>query len=149
MTTFEDFSNKVIYEIFDFLNFYDAFETFYGLNIRFQNLFLYSNFPISINILSVSKSTFQRFLTHIIIPQTYRITSLRLSNPFATDMYLLLIVPIITKFIRLEALTLNSIEASHIKQVLDHLSSIPVLSSLTIASRGYRHSEIPILRYSR
>jgi hypothetical protein len=135
-TTFEDLSNELMYEIFDFLDFHHAYQGFYNLNKRFQNLFVYSNVPIKTNISSISKSSFHRYLTHIIIPHTYRIKLIRLSNPFAANMVSLLF-PIITNFTRLETLIINNIEADSIEQVVNHLSSLPVLSSLTITSSDY------------
>jgi hypothetical protein len=122
-----------MYEIFEFFDFHHAFEVFHGLNTRFQNLFVNSNLPIKINISSVSKSAFQRSLRHIIIPHADRIQSFRLSNPFAADMSLLLL-PVMPDLIRLETLIINNIESAYIRQVLKHLSSLPVLFSLIIKS---------------
>jgi hypothetical protein len=130
---FEELSNELVYEIFEYLDFHHAFETFYDLNQRFQNLFVHSNLPIKINISSISKSTFHRYLTHIVIPHTDRIKSLRLSNPFTTDM-ILLFFPTMKNLTRLETLIINNIEDDYIKQTVDHLSSLPVLSSLSITS---------------
>jgi hypothetical protein len=135
ITNFEDLSNELIYETFEFLDFHHAFYGFYNLNQRFQNLFI-SNLPIKINISSISKCSFHRYLTHIIIPYAYRIQSLRLSNPFAADMCLSLF-PIMTNFTRLETVIINNIQSDYIEEVVNHLSSLSVLSSLTIISIGY------------
>jgi hypothetical protein len=134
-TTFEHLSNELIYEIFEFLYFHHAFQGFYDLNKRFQNLFVYSNLPIKINISSISKSTFHRYLADIIIPYTSRIQSLRLSSPFAVDMGLLL-SPLMTNLIRLETLIINDIKSVHLVKIVNQLFSLPVLSSLSIKSSG-------------
>ena len=112
ITLLEHLSNELIYEIFEFLHFHHAFDAFFDLNERFQNLFVNSNFSIKINISSLSKSTFHRYLTHIIILHTNRIKSLRLSNPFAPDISLLLF-PIMTNLTRLETLIINNIESDY------------------------------------
>ncbi|CAF2878103.1 unnamed protein product [Rotaria sp. Silwood2] len=81
----------------------------------------------------MSKSRFQRYLIYFIIPHTYRIKSFRLSNPFAADMSLLLF-PIMASLPRLESLTINNIESDYIEGVINHLSSLRILSSLIIIS---------------
>jgi hypothetical protein len=134
-TTFEQLSNELIYELFEFLYFHHAFQGFYDLNKRFQNLFVHSNLPIKINISSISKPTFHRYLEDIIIPYTSRIQSLRLSSPFAVDMGLLL-SPLMTKLIRLETLIINDIKAVHLVKLVNQLFFLPVLSSLFIKSIG-------------
>jgi hypothetical protein len=135
VTTFEDLSNEVIYEIFEFLDFHHAFQGFYDLNKRFQNLFVHSNLPIKINISSIPKSIFHRYLTDIIIPHPSRIQSLRLSSPFAVDIGLLL-SPLITNLTRLKTLIINDIKSVHIVKLVNQLFSLPVLSSLFIKSIG-------------
>ncbi len=156
-TRFEDISNELIYEIFEFLDFHHAFESFYDLNIRFQNLFVYSNFPIKINISSTSKSTLQRYLKHIVIPYTYRITSLRLVNPFVADMILLL-SPIMLNLTQLQALSLNNIESDYVEAVVDRLTFLPFLSSLVIISTDSIRNQndiyqkifrLPVLKYCK
>ncbi|CAF3192332.1 unnamed protein product, partial [Rotaria sp. Silwood2] len=84
----------------------------------------------------MSKSRFQCYLTYFIMSQTYRIKSFRLSNPFATDMTLLLF-PITTNLTRLESLTINNIESDYFEGVINHLFSLPSLSSLVITSIDY------------
>ncbi|CAF4272180.1 unnamed protein product, partial [Adineta steineri] len=72
---FEDLSNDIIYEIFEYFDFDYIYETFSNLNQRFVNLIINSNLPIKINISSISKPIFQRYYTDIIIPYRHRIKS--------------------------------------------------------------------------
>ncbi|CAF0781370.1 unnamed protein product [Adineta steineri] len=132
ITTFEDLPNELIYEIFDYLIDYHAFQAFCYLNNRFQNLFLHSNFPIKINIGKISKSKFEYYLTHIIKPCTKRIKLFRLSNPCIDPC--LLLFPLMKRLTQLTTLILNKIEVNHIEPIVNRLSFLPVLSSLTIIS---------------
>ncbi|CAF1483173.1 unnamed protein product, partial [Adineta steineri] len=132
ITTFEDLPNELLYEIFDYLIDYHAFQAFCYLNNRFQNLFLHSNFPIKINIREISKSEFEYYLTHIIKPCPKRIKLFRVSNPCIDPC--LLLFPLMKHLTQLTTLVLNKIEANYIEPIVDHLSSLPVLSSLTIIS---------------
>ncbi|CAF5048665.1 unnamed protein product, partial [Rotaria sp. Silwood1] len=154
ITILENLSNELIYEIFGFLNNHHAFQAFYDLNQRFQDLFLKSNLPIKINISSISKSKLQHYLTHIIKPYACRIELFRLSNPFI-DLNLLLL-PIMKNLTQLTTLILNNIESNYIEQIINHLSSLPVLSSLIIISINtiknhkniyYKVFRLPILKY--
>ncbi|CAF4720227.1 unnamed protein product [Rotaria sp. Silwood1] len=132
ITTLENLSNELIYEIFEFLNNHHAFQAFYDLNQRFQNLFLNSNLLIKINISSIPKSKLQHYLTHIIKPYAYRIELFRLSNPFIDPCLLLLLI--MKNLTQVTTLILNNIESIYIEQIVNNLSSLPVLSSLTIIS---------------
>ncbi|CAF1586584.1 unnamed protein product, partial [Adineta steineri] len=132
ITTFEDLSNELLYEIFDYLIDYHAFQAFCYLNNRFQNLFLHSNFPIKINIREISKSEFEYYLKHIIKPCTKRIKLFRVSNPCIDPC--LLLFPLMKHLTQLTTLILNKIEANYIEPIVNHLSSLPVLSSLTMIS---------------
>ena len=145
ITVFEDLSNEVIYEIFEFLDHPHAFQAFYQLNQRFQNLFLYSNLPIRINISSISKLNFHRYLEDIIKSHPHRIQSLQLINPFSADMSLLLL-PIMENFTRLETLIINGVESIHITEIVNHLSSLPTLTSLTIISNDNVKNQNEIYR---
>ncbi|CAF1373721.1 unnamed protein product [Rotaria sordida] len=128
---FEDLSKEIIYEIFEFLDFFHLYEIFSNLNIRFQNFFIYSNFPIKIKLLSASKSTFQRYYTQIIIPNQHRIKSLYLSNPFIID-GIFSSTRIELKLIKLETLILNKISSIYFENLLKYLFILPYLSSLII-----------------
>ncbi|UJR20059.1 hypothetical protein I4U23_023193 [Adineta vaga] len=132
ITTLEDLSNELIYDIFDYLLDHHAFQAFYNLNIRFQNLFLNSTFPIKINISFISKPNLQHYFTHIIKPCTNRIEYFQLSNSCIDPCSLLF--SIMKNLTQLSTLILNHIEANYIESMLNHLLSLPSLSSLTIVS---------------
>ena len=119
ITTLEDLSNELLYEIFEYLNDHHAFQAFYELNNRFENLFLNSNLPIKINISSISKSKLHLYSTHIIKPYAYRIELFRLSNPCIDPCLLLL--PIMKNLTQLKRLILNNIESNYIEQIVNHL----------------------------
>ena len=84
LTHFENLSNEIIYEIFDFLDMYHVCKAFFSLNIRFQNL-LNSTLPVKINTSFLSKSDFERYYTQFIIPNINRITYLHLWNRFVIN----------------------------------------------------------------
>ncbi|CAF1427167.1 unnamed protein product [Adineta steineri] len=157
LTHLEDISNELMYEIFEFLDGYDMYEAFSNLNTRFNNLLIYSTLPIKINMSSMSKSTFQRYYTDIIMPNRYRIGSLRLSDPFTLD---LIFKPprIILKFLRLETLILNNIKSKYLGNIFKYLSLLPRLFSLVIAPADnvpnkttfYRSIfSLPVLKYCK
>jgi len=131
ITVFENLSNELIYEIFEFLDLHHAFQTFYNLNKRFQNLFIHLNLPIKINISSISKSTFQHYLEYVITPHAKQIISLRLSNPFSGNMF-----SSFTELTNLKTLVIHNIKSTYVEDVIYNLSFLRVLS-LTITSVGY------------
>ncbi|CAF1189608.1 unnamed protein product [Adineta steineri] len=152
---FEDLSNEIIYEIFEYFDFHYIYETFSNLNQRFANLIINSNHPININISSISKPTFQRYYKDIIIPYRQRIKSLRITNILAVNI-ILLSQDNISKLTRLETLIFTNISSSYLRN-LQYLISLPKLSSLTIVYDGYTkidQSEVyhqvfqlPVLKY--
>ncbi|CAF4814128.1 unnamed protein product, partial [Rotaria sp. Silwood2] len=87
---------------------------------------------IKSNISYIRKSKLQHYLTHIIKPYAYRIELFRLSNPCIDPCLLLL--PIMKNLTQLTTLILNYNESNYIEQIVNHLSSLPVLSSLIIIS---------------
>ncbi|CAF0897214.1 unnamed protein product [Adineta steineri] len=132
---FEDLSNEIIYEIFEYFDFHYIYENFSNLNQRFVNLIINSNYPIKINISSISKPNFQRYYKDIIIPYRQRIKSLRITNIFATDI-ILSSQDNISKLTRLETLILTNISSSYLR-ILQYLINLPKLSSLIIIYHGY------------
>ncbi|CAF3969201.1 unnamed protein product [Adineta steineri] len=131
---FEDLSNEIIYELFEYFDFDYIYETFSNLNQRFVNLIINSNLPININISSVSKPNFERYYTNRIIPYRHRIKSLRITNLIAVDI-ILSPQDNLSKLTRLETLILTNISSSYLRN-LQYLINLPKLSSLTIICKG-------------
>jgi hypothetical protein len=127
------------------------------LNIRFQNLLVDSTLPIKINSSSLSKSTFQRYYRHIIMPNKHRIQSLHLFNPFIVDL-IFSPVRITSNFIRLKTLIFNNIKSKYLINILNHLVSLTSLSSLIIMPVDHVHNpynfyrqifRLPSLKYCK
>jgi hypothetical protein len=133
---FESLANETIYEIFDYLNPYDIYQGFFYLNNRFRNLLINSNFPIQINISTMSKSNFELYHKNMIKPNKHRINILHLSNPFTVD---IIFSPprIICEFIQLETLILDNIDARYLHNILKHLTVLPKLQSLVLTPTDY------------
>ncbi|CAF3960234.1 unnamed protein product, partial [Rotaria sp. Silwood1] len=127
---FENLSNEVIYEIFDYLGIYHVYHGFFNLNQRFNNFFINSNLRIQIDISSMSKSNFEQYYKDIILPNKHRMNYLCLSNAFTVD---IIFSPprLISKFLQLEALVLDNIDTRYLNNILHHLIILPQLHSLT------------------
>jgi hypothetical protein len=151
ITHIEDLSNDVMYEIFEYLDCFHVYQAFFDLNIRFQKLLTHSNLPIKINILSMSKSNFQRYYTHIILPYQHRISSLCITNLLSFDLDIST-HRILSIFNRLETLILENIHSNYLKTVLQDIASLPNLSSLIIITIDYianaNHIFLQIFRLS-
>jgi hypothetical protein len=93
----------------------------------------------------MSKSTFKRYNTDIIVTNIHRINSLRLSDVFVYDLISLSIWKL-SEFWRLETLILHNIESEHLEIVLKQLTSLSLLSSLTITSVDNVRNRNPIYR---
>ncbi len=131
ITHFEDLSNEIIYEVFEFLDFYCVYESFFNLNIRFENLLTHSNFLINIDLSLKSKRDFQFYYKNILIPYQHRIKSVHLSNPLIIErIFSTLGTPL--AFTRLEKLTLHNIISILLEQILTHFISASCLFSLDI-----------------
>jgi hypothetical protein len=136
ITHFEDLSNELVYEIFDFLDVYHIYNAFFQLNQRFKNLLIHSDFSMKINISLMSKSKFVEYYSYLIKTNQHRIISLRLSDLFLVNM--ILSPPrVISKFLRLETLILDQIESKHLEIILQYALSLPNISSLTIGCTDY------------
>ncbi len=129
----EDLSNELIYEIFEFLDYFHVYEAFFNMNIRFRSLLTNSNLPISISLSSMSKSAFKRYNADIIETNIDRISTLRIFDGFMYDPALSLISNILNSC-RIETLVLDNIETQYLKNLLDQMLSLSSLSSLTIST---------------
>ena len=135
MVHFEDLPNEIIYEIFEFLDFFHVYQSFFDLNIRFRRLITSSKVPTKIIISSLSKSTLEHYYTDIVIPYQPQITLLCITNKLSFDLD---ISPhrILSKFIRLETLILGNLKAEYVEDVLKDCIHLSNLSSLVIAIRN-------------
>ncbi|CAF3801350.1 unnamed protein product, partial [Rotaria sp. Silwood1] len=132
-TYFENLSNDLMYEIFDYLNEYDIYESFYDLNQRFKSLLIESNLPIKIKFPFISKLNFYHYYRRIIIPNKHRITLFHVTNPFTLDLIFSSSF-FILKFIRLQTLILDNMQATNLEDMVDYTIPyyLPNLSSLII-----------------
>jgi hypothetical protein len=130
---FEDFSNEIFYEIFEFLDTCDIYDAFYHLNDRIRQIVIQLSLPYKINLDLISKTTFQDRCQYIIIPNVYRIISLSLSNWFCINRFLLSYT-LDSTFLHLESLTINEIEPEKVIPLLMNLGSLPRLFSLSLTT---------------
>ncbi|CAF1518922.1 unnamed protein product, partial [Rotaria sordida] len=80
----------------------------------------------------ISKLAFERYYTHIIIPNQHRIKSFYSSNLFVIDL-IFTSSSIVSKFHRLETLILKNLESKYLGNILKYLTLLPHLFLLTIA----------------
>ncbi|CAF0793992.1 unnamed protein product [Adineta steineri] len=132
-TNFEELSNEIIYEIFDFLDTYQAYEIFSNLNIRFRNLLTLSDLSINVNIFNISKLSFEQHYEQFFKYNTHRIHSLYISNPIVIDLIFASIKNDIL-LTRLRILCLKNIDLNDCKDFFDYLVLLPQLSTLIIYS---------------
>ncbi|CAF4447443.1 unnamed protein product, partial [Rotaria socialis] len=109
-TRFEDLSNELIYEIFNYLDSWEIYKTLVQLNIRFQHLFRSDIFRLKINLPSLAKRNFFLRCEKLVKPNINRIVSLSLSNHCAIDSFFDLFS--IDSFIHLETLILDRVTSN-------------------------------------
>ncbi|CAF0881318.1 unnamed protein product, partial [Adineta ricciae] len=132
VTQFEDLSNEVICDIFEYLNAYHIYESFLNLNTRFQNLLKHLPIPLIINIPSfLSKSIFQQYYTDFIQPNIYQTQSFYAVNPFITNFFLST-TENFAQCSQLQTLILDEMPTEQLENLLISLSSLPKFSSLTM-----------------
>jgi len=136
ITRFEDLANELVYEIFEYLDYFHISEIFFNFNKRFQNLFINSIHLIKINLLSLSKSSFDYYYKFTIIPYKNQIQSLHVSNSFIIEFFLSSI-SLIPKLIHLHTFIIKDIQLKYIENLLNDLFVLPNLSSLVIDCREY------------
>ncbi|CAF0819100.1 unnamed protein product [Adineta steineri] len=73
-TCFENLSNELLYEIFEYLDACDIYESFSNLNNRLQNLIISSSILLRIKV--NSEALLEDRCQHVIIPNSHRILSL-------------------------------------------------------------------------
>ncbi|CAF4562977.1 unnamed protein product [Rotaria socialis] len=144
-TRFEDLSNELIYEIFNYLDSWEIYKTLVQLNIRFQHLFRSDIFRLKINLPSLAKRNFFLRCEKLVKPHINRIVSLSLSNHCAIDSFFDLFS--IDSFIHLETLILDRVTSNKLLiQLLNSLVLLPHLFTLYITSSTYHLDVNPILQ---
>ena len=153
----EDLSNEVIYEIFEYLDYFHICEAFFNVNTRFRRLLTDSNLPIKMDLSSLSRSTWKRYNEYLIETNISRICALRVSDRFMYDVVRPSLEKII-QFGRVETLILDNIESECLEDLLNDLPSLSQLSSLVINAVDhvtnkamiYRQiCRLPMLRYCK
>ncbi|CAF4582832.1 unnamed protein product [Rotaria sp. Silwood2] len=131
ITCFEDLSNEILYDIFEFFDSYDIYEIFSNLNNRFYYLIIHSSLPLKLNFSFLSKTTFQHRYNTILMSNIHRIISLQFSNHLLID-YFFTSFSFDSSFIRLEILTLHNTKFDTLISILTTLPFLPRLYSLII-----------------
>lgn len=130
-TCFEDLSNEIVYEIFEYLDFCYTYQTFSQLNHRYYHLIHHSTVSVKLVLPPMSRKIFQNFSKDFLVINQHRIHSIYSTNPFLFDLspspfrYLF-------QFLQLHTLILENFESNHLSNLLSQLVVLPNLSSLII-----------------
>ena len=155
ITRFEDLSNELLYEIFDFIDSWTTYDIFSNLNSRFNHLIVHSTSPLKLDFSLQSKAIFQYRCNTIVIPNVHRIISLQFSHHLLID-HFFKTFSLDTSFTRLEVFTLCNAESDHLIPILTTLVLLPHLHSLIITSIEQIESptdvyslilSLPVLKY--
>ncbi|CAF2698559.1 unnamed protein product [Rotaria sp. Silwood2] len=128
---FENLSNELFYEIFDYLDGCDIHKIFSSLNSRFEALLNCSSLQLKIDLRFHPEPILQYYSTCVVASKKDRIISLRWPN---LDDYNsgFTLFNIDSSFAQLESLVLGNIESNQLIHLLINLISLPRLFSLTI-----------------
>jgi hypothetical protein len=131
ITVFEDLSNDLVYEIFDYVGYILTFMGFSQLNKRFSTLVNDSPLPLSINVLREMSDDYKELWDFVIGPQRHRIRCLHLTDLTCTDKFFSIYF-IDASFACLESITLGSITPIRFLSILPELQSLPCLYRLSV-----------------
>jgi hypothetical protein len=123
----ENLSNEFFYEMFDYLDGYDIYQSFSNLNDRFEQLLKCSSLLFKIKLDSSYPDNFKQF----ILLNKHKLFTLNLSIS-SEDEDFFSSIPIDSSLDRLESIVLNEIEPSILFSLLSNLTTLPRLISLTI-----------------
>ena len=157
-TLFEDLSNQLLYEVFDYLDGCDIYQTFEHLNIRFNDLLCDPSLFLRIDLSSESETKLERLCRDVIVPNRHRLRSLTLSDHSLVDK-LFTDHSTNSPLTSLQSVVLYDIPDLHVPAVLSYLNCLPCLVSLTVTleqdyfySLGYIYRLIfrcPHLKYCK
>ncbi|CAF4701445.1 unnamed protein product [Rotaria socialis] len=140
ITSLENLSNDLLYEIFDYLDGGEIYKAFSNLNQCFQTLITSPSLLLNIDLRLQSENLSHYRSTCIVTPNRHRITSLSFSHGSLYQSGLAF-CNIDSLFIRLESLILDNIKSQQLLPLLARLISLPRLFSLSIYYSDHR-SEI-------
>ncbi|CAF1479062.1 unnamed protein product [Rotaria sordida] len=131
MTCFEDLSNELLCEIFDYLDGYRLCKAFSNLNSRFEQLLHSSSVLLKIRYFLIELDQFINKFKQFMFSNRHQIFSIHIdfvfeySNCFSSFLF-------DSSFDRLESIIFKHIQSGTLIPILSNLSSLPRLSSLTI-----------------
>ncbi|CAF5059390.1 unnamed protein product [Rotaria sp. Silwood1] len=135
ITSIENLSNEFFYEIFDYLNGCEIYQTFSNLNHRFQQLLNSSLLRFKINLHhSSSVDIFMNNYKQITLLHKDQIFSIHLTLSTHINQ-IISSLNIDSSFNRLESLVFSSIEPNILTLLFPKLIRLPCLFSLTIDTR--------------
>ena len=88
-TCFEDLSNEILYDIFEYIGIYDVYQVFLNVNQRFQGLLIDSSVPIQIIVTNLSIPNVEVYYKNFLLPNKHRINLIHLLN---LEYYMLMIL---------------------------------------------------------
>ncbi|CAF4837028.1 unnamed protein product [Rotaria socialis] len=128
---FEDLSNELFYEIFDYLDGLDLFEAFLNLNVRFQCLLSSILIRLNPSFSSCMQSNYESRLINVVSSTRQRILAIFSYEKWMTNSFYALLT-IDSSFHRLESLFLVGLNSYRLISLLTSLTTLYNLSSLTI-----------------
>ena len=126
MTRFEDLSNEIFYEIFDYLDDIYVSKTFSDLNYRFYQLIHQCCLPVKVYLSYESVENFNNHIPNILAAFKHRLQSLRVSDCFFLEKF-----HFNSSLIRLQALYFEGIQYSSLVSTLLTCTQLPSLYYLT------------------
>jgi hypothetical protein len=157
VTQFEELSNEILYEIFDYLDASDIFYGFLSLNIRFDRLIKHSFLPIKLTRSATFDDITNVHYRQLINTNKHRIISLYLKDTSHLSYFTTLLVKH-ELFNRLECIALEKMQYENLTLLLPHLRILPRLFSLKIEVRIVAENlaelypligSLPVLKYNK
>ena len=129
-TSIENLSDELLCEIFDYLDGYQVFQAFSNINCRFEQL-IHSSYVLIKTCFSIYQNDKLNLFEQFIFSNRNQIFSVYL-NFYLQDSYLFSWYLFDSSFHRLESLLFKVIQSNTLMPMLNNLSSLPHLFSLTI-----------------
>jgi hypothetical protein len=131
ITSIENLSNEIFYEIFDYLDGYHIYKAFSNLNDHFQQLFNSSSLLFKIYFHSTYNEILINEIKQLIFLYKHKILSFDFSLPTRHNHFFSSFI-IDSSFDHLESLTLIRLDPTIHSSLISNLTSLPRLFSLTI-----------------